>query len=237
MRRELWFVHISRGCKFKRAAQVSDAKGGAQFAGEIGKLGQTARPADSAARTRGPNRTTTKDTRAQMTDIADLQARITAALDRIGSGLESLAKAPEPGAADASEVTELREALEEERTTNAQLEERVRAIKEQQETALEGLVSEVDRLSTLLESEEAAAARLVKVNAELRANNAALREAIAKGVAEPHLVNKSMMAELEGLRAAQAADRAELDAVLGELDALVSQAAAAPEDLEESTDA
>ncbi len=41
-------------------------------------------------------------------------------------------------------------------------------------------------------------------------------------MAEPHLINKSMMAELEALRTTQAADRAELDAVLTELVPLVS---------------
>ncbi len=161
-----------------------------------------------------------------MTDISDLQARITAALDRIGTGLEALDRAPEAPAADEGEVARLTAALEEERTANAQLEERVRAIKARQDSAVETLAREVERLRGLMEAEEAAVARLGRVNAELRANNAALREAISNGVAEPHLVNKSMMAELEGLRAAQGADRAELDAVLGELGALVAEAEA-----------
>lgn len=168
-----------------------------------------------------------------MTDISDLQARITSALDRIGSGLEALGRAP--GGDAAAEAAELREALEEERTANAQLEERVRAIRAKQDSAVETLVGEVDRLRALLEAEEAAVVRLSRVNAELRANNAALREAIAGGVAEPHLVNKSMMAELEALRAAQGADRAELDAVLGELGALITASRAEAE--EEQADA
>jgi predicted nucleic acid-binding Zn-ribbon protein len=161
-----------------------------------------------------------------MTDISDLQARITAALDRIGTGLEALDKAAGEPAADPGEVARLTEALEEERTANAQLEERVRAIKSRQEAAVETLAGEVERLRRLLETEEGAVARLMRANAELRANNAALREAITKGVAEPHLVNKAMLAELEGLRAAQGADRAELDAVLGELGAMVADAEA-----------
>ena len=168
-----------------------------------------------------------------MTEITDLQARITAALDRIETGIDGLpAKA---GAESAAEVARLTEALEEERTVNAQLEERLSTIKEKQDGTLDVLASEVDRLRALLASEEETVARLGRVNAELRANNAALRDAIAKGVAEPHLVNKSMMAELEGLRAAQEADRAELDAVLGELGALVAEADGGPQ--EETADA
>lgn len=164
------------------------------------------------------------DVRADMTDISDLQARITAALDRIGTGIEALDKASETEPVDAGEVARLTEALEEERTANAQLEERVRSIRARQDSAVETLAAEVERLRRLLEEEEGAVARLGRVNTELRANNAALREAIMNGVAEPHLVNKAMMAELEGLRAAQGADRAELDAVLGELGALVAEA-------------
>lgn len=157
-----------------------------------------------------------------MTDITDLQARITAALERIGAGLEGLS--PGGGADDSAEVARLTEALEVERTANAQLEERVRTIKEKQDSTVEVLAAEVERLGGLLAGGEETVARLSKVNAELRANNTALREAIAKGVAEPHLVNKSMMVELEALRTAQEADRAELDAVLGELNAMVADA-------------
>jgi chromosome segregation ATPase len=155
-----------------------------------------------------------------MSDFSELQARLTAALDRIGSGLEALGR---PAAGDTAEMAQLREALDEERTANAQLEERVRAIREKQDDTVEKLASEVDRLRGLLETEEAAVAQLRRVNGDLRANNAALREAVSKTVSEPHLVNKSMMAELEALRATRAADRAELDAVLGELGPLMAE--------------
>lgn len=167
-----------------------------------------------------------------MTDISDLQGRITAALDRIGAGLEALEKAPGAGEDSAAEAAQLREALDEERTANAQLEERVRTIKEKQDGTVQVLASEVERLQGLLALEEETVARLSRVNADLRANNTALREAIARGVAEPHLVNKSMMVELEALRTAQAADRAELDAVLGELNALVADAGRATDEEE-----
>lgn len=163
-----------------------------------------------------------------MTDISDLQSRITAALDRIGQGLEALDRPAGPQAeiGNSDEIARLTGLLEDERTANAQLEERVRAIKKKQDDAVETLAAEVERLRGLLVEEEAAVSRLARVNAELRANNAALREAITEGLAEPHLVNKAMMAELEALRASQGADRAELDAVLGELGPLVAEARA-----------
>ncbi|MCB1328913.1 MAG: hypothetical protein KDK28_05445, partial [Maritimibacter sp.] len=102
-----------------------------------------------------------------MTEITELQARITAALDRIGAGLEGLGPArPDAG----EEVARLTEALEEERTANAQLEERVRTIKEKQDGTVEVLAGEVERLRALLATEEEAVSRLSRVNADLRAN-------------------------------------------------------------------
>ncbi len=156
-----------------------------------------------------------------MSDISELETRITTALERISAGLGALAPA---GASEPGEVAALTAALEEERTVNAQLEERVKAIKEKQDSTVETLVGEVDRLRLLLETEERSLAKLRQVNEDLRSNNDALRQAVSQGVAEPHLINKSMMAELEGLRAAQNADRVELDAVLGELTGLISDA-------------
>lgn len=154
-----------------------------------------------------------------MSDISELETRITTALERIGTGLDALAPA-KPDNSD--EVAALQAALEEERTANAQLEERVKAIKEKQDNTVQTLSDEVERLADLLDEEEATLSKLRQVNAELRANNDALREAVSQGVAEPHLINKSMMAELEGLRAAQTADRAELDAVLAELNSVIA---------------
>lgn len=156
-----------------------------------------------------------------MSEISELQSRIATALDRIGAGVEGLnsAEGAEPG--DTSEADALRAQLEEERTANAQLEERVRTIKDTQDGTVERLTGEVERLSTLLSTQEETVARLARANEELRNNNAELRKAISEGVAEPHLVNKAMMAELEALRVAQSADRAEVDAVLGELNAMI----------------
>ncbi|UWQ05533.1 hypothetical protein [Aliiroseovarius crassostreae] len=156
-----------------------------------------------------------------MSDISELETRITTALERIGAGIDTLTPA-KPDQSD--EVARLSAALEDERIVNAQLEERVKAIKEKQDSTVQVLSAEVERLTALLASEEKALAKLRQVNADLRHNNDALREAANQGVVEPHLINKSMMAELEGLRAAQTADRTELNAVLGELNSLISKA-------------
>ncbi len=134
-----------------------------------------------------------------MSEIAEYERRITAALDRIGKAIEA-GTSGEPG-------EDLSAELEAERTANAQLEERVRAIKEKQEStvsALETTVSELEAelqsLKDALTDRDGGLQRMRKVNEELRQSNATLREANAAGLADAHLVNKSMMAELEALR-------------------------------------
>lgn len=162
-----------------------------------------------------------------MSDISELESRITTALERISTGVSALG-----GTSSEDELETLKAALEDERAANAQLEERVKTIKDKQDGTVATLTAEVDRLRELLSTEEASLTRLRQVNSDLRSNNDALRQAVAEGVSEPHLVNKSMMAELEGLRVSQNADRTELDAVMAELGSLITETQA-----KESTDA
>lgn len=161
-----------------------------------------------------------------MSDISELEGRITAALDRIGQGLDALG--PKPDESQKQEIEALKSRLADEETANAQLQERVKAIKSSQDDELAALTATVDTLRVQLEQGSQGVARLRKVSGELRLNNAALREAASEGLVEPHLINKSMMAELEALRAAQAADRAELDAILGALEPMVAAPVSTP---------
>ena len=116
------------------------------------------------------------------------------------------------------------EALEAERTANAQLEERVKAIREKQETIVADLEARVDDLTEALEARDKDLQRLRRVNTTLRDTAAQLREAHASGAADAHLLNKSMQTELEGLRAAMAVDSAEINEVMAALDAIVKEA-------------
>ena len=123
-----------------------------------------------------------------MSQINELQARITAALDRIAQGLEGRPAAAPEAVGDPEELTKLRGQLEEEQLANAQLQERIKALHAKQ----------------------------------------------VAGVVEPHLINKAMMAELEGLRAARGADRGEVEAVLAALGQVIAEAGAAPEQTEKT---
>lgn len=150
-----------------------------------------------------------------MSDATEIEARLMAALDRIGAVLEALPEGP---------AEDLAPALEAERMANAQLEERVKAIKDKQETLVGRLEEEVAALREKLLQSEAAAARMRGVNETLRKSNRTLREANAAGLADATLVDAATRAELEALQALRDGDRAELDEILGTLAPIVEEA-------------
>ncbi|MCB2129614.1 MAG: hypothetical protein KDE03_11170 [Rhodobacteraceae bacterium] len=160
-----------------------------------------------------------------MAELAELERRITAAMDRISRGVDDLSKGAADVAPGDDATAELREALEAERNANAQLTERVRAIKEKQETMVSALEKKVARLTEQLNTAGAALQRQKRLNAELTEANQALSQAAQEGLTEPHLINRSMMTELEALRAARAAEVAEMEEILAELKPLIGEVA------------
>ena len=163
-----------------------------------------------------------------MNDINVLDGRIRAALERVRVGVDATSRAvaavpsdsPKPGA----DAAGLQARLDEEKTVNAQLEERVRALKERQDEKLSGLEAQTASQHAQLAEYDRQMQRLQQANAELRAVAAEMREALMQNVAEPELVNRAAVAELDALRAVQAADRAEVDVVMAQLAPLVEEA-------------
>jgi len=155
-----------------------------------------------------------------MTDITEFERRISAALERISEGLNGIRPAS-PDPVDDSELITLRDALEEERTTNAQLEERVKTISENQKEAVSRIDAELKKSQNEALQHAGDAQRLEQVNAQLRANNQALRTANQSGVGDPDLINQAMVAELDSLHLSRDADRNELDAIISELKPMV----------------
>ena len=80
-------------------------------------------------------------------DLLEARRRIVAAFEGIAAGAEALAAR----AAEADELDRLRAELEEERVVNAQLEERIRALRDR-DTGRAALEGEVSRLSAELAS-------------------------------------------------------------------------------------
>ncbi|MGL4279425.1 MAG: hypothetical protein ACRCS0_03580 [Albidovulum sp.] len=166
-----------------------------------------------------------------MNDIAELERRITMALERIGAGIDLIGAAAPAGdqhvsdGEDAARMAALQDALDSERTTNAQLTERVRAIKEKQETMVGALEKKVARLTQQLDAATLDLQRLKEANQDLADANRALGAAVEEGVADPNLINHAMLSELEALRAARAAEVAEMDGILSELKPLIGEVA------------
>jgi len=154
-----------------------------------------------------------------MSDIADLERRISAALARIGAVLEAM-----PPAAATVDVV-LSEALETERAANAQLTERVRAIKEKQEIVVTALEKKVAQLTRQLDASARELARQRSVNAELVETNRMLNDAARGTLATPELVNAAMESELTAMRAARAAEMAEIEEIMAELKPLIGEVA------------
>ncbi|MBW6419431.1 hypothetical protein [Celeribacter sp. PS-C1] len=172
-----------------------------------------------------------------MSEISDFEARITAALERIGRAVavaeeraeaatEAASEAPVGGIASEAaeaEIARLHDALEEEKSANSQLEERVKAIHDRQESHVAALEDEVETLRRQLMDHDREMQKLRHVNTQLRDNNAALRAANAEGVGDAGLIDAGLHAEVEALRVARASDVTELDAILTELRAVVSR--------------
>lgn len=151
-----------------------------------------------------------------MSDFAKLEQRIAAALERISRSFG------QPGAAPVSEA--MAEDLESERLLNAQLSERVRVLKEKQDSMVGALQNRVDGLVEQLDALGVEYQRLKKSAIGLRENNRALREALAADVpqaGDAPLVNKSMAVELDALHTSRMAESAELDELIAELRPLV----------------
>lgn len=161
-----------------------------------------------------------------MSQIDELERRLTAALERIGSGVEAMRASASEAApvVDAGELADLKTALEDEKLANAQLEERLKSIHRKNDARIAALETDLSDRSAAMQALDGELQRLRAANAQLRENNAALRDANAEGVAEPHLINNSLRAELEALRATRAADIAEADAILGALGPIVENA-------------
>ncbi|WP_170344449.1 hypothetical protein [Ruegeria atlantica] len=141
-----------------------------------------------------------------MSQLEELQHRIVAAIDRISAGVEGLG-----GASRNAEASErLQAELEDERVANAQLQERLKTLKEQHEQQVDGLRADLEELRTApADSDETDALRaeLEEARAKITSVEAARAE-LAE--AKAALDNS---AELEALKAENERLRAELDGI------------------------
>lgn len=156
-----------------------------------------------------------------MSEIEELNSRIMAAMDRVAQGIDKL---------DAGDTEQLRQALDEEKQVNAQLTERVRVLGERQEQAIEALETRANEAQERVSALDEEMQKLRKANRRLTKICNALRQANEEGVGEPHLINKSMMVELESIRAMRGAEIAEAEEIIAALTPLLQKAGADTEE-------
>ena len=137
-----------------------------------------------------------------MSQIEELQRRIVAAMERIGTGVDALSDATPAAGAD---NPELLTALDEERVANAQLEERLKSLKERHEQEVDAMRADIDKLRAEPgEDSEKATLReqLAEATARLAAVEAARAElADAKAALENSEELDALKADNEKLRA------------------------------------
>ncbi|TAG11942.1 MAG: hypothetical protein EAZ40_16450 [Rhodobacterales bacterium] len=161
-----------------------------------------------------------------MQDIAALEGRITAALERISKGVDRLAATPRPmppvpspptsaPAAPAGDAA-LRAQLEEERALVTQLQARLRSLKDREPKG--DLTEKIEKLTQQLDVQGLELQRMRRTNSTLRDQLASLRQAQMSGVIDPQLINKSLVAELDALRALRLTEVAEMDEILAALE-------------------
>lgn len=160
-----------------------------------------------------------------MQDLAELERRISAALARIGAGLDALPVAVQAGdAADGAEVAALRAELEAERAARADLQARLDAVATR--PAVQGdaaeLAEKVERMTRQLDVQGIEMVRLRKTVGALRENLRALRTLQQQGVTDPAALNRAMAVELDSIRVQRLSEVAELDEILAELEPLVA---------------
>jgi predicted nucleic acid-binding Zn-ribbon protein len=165
-----------------------------------------------------------------MQDIAELERRITAALERIGRGVEALGGAvPVAGPPSAmlpeSDFALLNEALDEERMLNAQLNERLRVVHQKDSADKTALTEQVAALNAQLAAQSDELARLRDTVQALNGELDDLRGLAERGVTEPEHINQAMLIELQALRAARASEAEELAEIVAALNPLIEEAA------------
>lgn len=156
-----------------------------------------------------------------MSDLNEVLDRISSAIYRSNVALRAIPAAPAGSVADPAALTQ---ALDDERTANAQLQERLRQVRSRGDARIATLETELAQNRAVMTGMDAGMQGLQQTNADLRDLIANLRADLMRGMAEPELINRALMAEVEALRAARAADLAEVRAVYAELKPLLGEA-------------
>lgn len=174
-----------------------------------------------------------------MQDLAELERRIAAALQRIGDGVEALsmrsavAAAPQDAAAaaeseTADRIAALEAELAAERALSTSLRQRISDLEDAPPAAdlppdTAALYARIDRMTAQLDVQGLEMQRMRKTVVQLRENLRGLRRAQVANLADPDQINRAMMAEIEAMRVSRLSEVAEMDEILSELTPLITE--------------
>ncbi|PLL13330.1 hypothetical protein C0V75_08025 [Tabrizicola sp. TH137] len=172
-----------------------------------------------------------------MQDLAELERRIAAALQRIGDGVEALSM--RPAAAPATEdgtdsetetrIAALEADLAAERALSASLRQRISELEDAPPTIADlptdvaALYARIDKMTAQLDVQGLEMQRMRKTVVQLRENLRGLRRAQVANLADPEQINRAMMAEIEAMRVSRLSEVAEMDEILSELTPLITE--------------
>lgn len=154
-----------------------------------------------------------------MQDLAELERRINAALQRIAAGVEGQGS---PAPTDSPDIDTLRADLASERAQNAALRQQLASAPAPAAATPADADARVEQLTRQIDIQGLEMQRMRKNVVQLRENLRALRRAAAEKVTDPDLINRAMLAELESIRVTRFAEMAELDEIIAELDPLIA---------------
>ena len=152
-----------------------------------------------------------------MDDIKAFETRISDALDRIGYQVSLRGQG--------ASARDLSAQLQQERDANAQLEERVKVLKSRQEGRIAELEGRIAEQAEQLAALDAELQQLRGSNADLTEVCGQLRDAAMAGAPDAELINRALLAEVDGLTAQRSAEAAEVAAILSDLKPLLQKGA------------
>ncbi len=154
-----------------------------------------------------------------MSELAELEQRLMAALDRIEAAAEKTPAASD--GVDPEEVNRLKAALDDAERARETAEAQLHDLREQHSQTFDQLEESLNaqrKTTTALDSE---LQRLRQVNKLLEDNNRALRQACETGQVDAALINQAMLAELESMRTLRATEKAEIEAAMAAIEPLL----------------
>lgn len=180
-----------------------------------------------------------------MQNIAELERRISAALQRIGDGIEGLAApspevvaeaSAEPAADNTATIARLQAELEAERRQTDVLRAQLAAARTSQPAPVTlapvppapvvtdaEAAAQIEKMTKQLDVQGLELHRMRKTVVQLRENLRGMRRAQTANLADPEQINRAMAAEIEAMRVARLSEVAELDEIMAELNPLIGE--------------